>query len=210
MVFETHQGNIGGSVWKKSIIIVGWLITICIIASSVTAVTVNPGTFFRQGNENAIYGFSTTMQFNIITVTTDNVTFNTTIFNFTSINGVEVNITFNEFVNNQTYNFTHNNTGSRVWFNISDLTPNLQYSVFHNGTINRTVTSDINGDISFNSTDWNGTILIHPSAAQLLRITARRNVVDTINIANNVITILGIVLIIASIMVIVFIVTKYQ
>jgi len=210
VVFETHQGKLGGSVWKKRYIIIGWLITICIIASNATAVTVNPGTYYMQGNGNAIYGFSTTMQFNIITITADNVTFNTTIFNSTSINGIEVNITINEFVNNQTYNFTHNNTGSRVWFNISGLTPNLQYSIFHNGTINRTVTSDGNGDISFNSTNWNGTILIQPSQAQLLRVTARRNVVDTINIADNIITILGIVLIIGAIMMIVFIVSKYQ
>lgn len=197
--------------WKKrlGLLTIGFIIIIMGI-SSVSAITVNPNVYYRQGNENAIYSVSTTMQFNIITITTDNVTFNTTIFNSTSVNGVEVNITFNEFVNNQTYNFTHNNTGSRVWFNISDLTPNLQYSIFHNGTINRTVTSDANGDISFNSTNWNGTVLIQTSVAQLLRITARRDVTDVVNIADDIITILGIVLIIGSIMVIVFIVTKYK
>ena len=196
--------------WKKSIIIIGWLITICIISNSAAAVIVNPGTYFRQGNDNAIYGFSTTMQFNIITIRVDNVTFNTTTFNSTSINGVEVNITFNEFVNNQTYNFNHNNTGSRVWFNISGITLNLSYSIYHNGTINRTITSDNNGDISFNSTNWNGTILIQHSAAQLLRVTARRNIVDVVGIADEIITILGVVLIIGAILVIVFIVKKYQ
>ena len=197
--------------WKKrlGLLTIGFIIIIMVV-SSVSAITVNPNVYYRQGNGNAIYSVSTTMQFNIIIARVDNVTFNTTTFNSTSINGVEVNITFNEFVNNQTYNFTHNNTGSRVWFNISGITVNLQYSIFHNGTINRTVTSDANGDISFNSTDWNGTILIQPSTAQRLRITARRDVTDVINIADDIITILGIVLIIGSIMVIVFVVSKYR
>ena len=195
--------------WKKSCIIIGLLITICFIAGSASAVIVNPGVYYGQGNGNAIYGFSTTMQFNIITITADNVTFNTTTFNVSCLAGTEVNVTFNNFVNNYTYNFTHNNTGSRTWFNLSGIPSNTMFTVYHNGSLNRTITTDVNGNMQFNSTDdWNGTILLQRSVVQL-RVTARRSVTDVVSIADNVITILGIVLIIGAIMAIVSTVTKY-
>ena len=179
-------------------------------ANNASAVTVSPGVYFRQGNGDAIYGFSNTMQFNIITITADNVTFNATTFNTSCIAGTEVNVTFNEFINNQIYNFTHNRTGSRTWFNLSGLPPNIFFTVYHNSTKFDTLQSDSSGNLNFNSSDsWNGTILLTLSTT-LVRITAKRSIIDIFTITEVVITVVGILITLSIILIIIYIMKRYQ
>jgi len=189
---------------KKILLLIGLIVLT--LVGKVSAVQVCPPTTFNIQNE--YYRFSTCFNFSVIQVNTTEITFNTTVFNITSTN--QINITFYALANYTLINFISNTTSpGTVWFNITGLQTSTNYTILVNNTYNTTNTTTSRGNLSFELSHGAGNrnIYIRASTTQV-RITAKKPVTDVVTISDNVIKIVGIALIVGALLVIVIALQK--
>lgn len=204
--------------WKKSII--GWLIIMCIISGSTSAVTVNPTVEYstQQNGDYTNYTFANEQYYEVINVNSTNISFKpyNTIgvnFNITSP-GSNILITFGYVVNCTngddyiySINFTKKSYGNnlKTYYNLSQiLTPNTKYTLYINGTFNNTFNTDANGNVSFNTSNgFYGDVLL--SRTCQLRVISDAERYNMFPVSNSVFYIVGIALIIFALMAIIVI-----
>jgi len=126
--------------------------------------TVNASVVIRTGTfshvENEIYTVSSDMVFSRVTAYSDYILFNSSMFNITSANPINITLDFihkttdNVVNGTKVMSFYGNTTAGVVSFRISGFESNSEYEVRRDGIVFTTVVSNDTGTIWFNNSDW--------------------------------------------------------
>lgn len=135
------------------------LSVITMLSPSISAITVEPGIRFSIGNEN--YTVAAPMVFSNITYEDPLwISFNTTDFNVSSAQNINISLSY--LCDNMSVttagtillSFTANATSGLTSFNISGFIPGGIYDVYRSGILYSTVTSTGSGNVLFANSAW--------------------------------------------------------
>ena len=177
-------------------------------ACSVTqAGTFDTNGHIECGNEN--YSFAKEMTFSSAKGNNDWIMFNSTYFNVTSAN--PINITLSHLDDNiagatsgdSILTFIANTTAGTVWFNISGFEANHSYSLFIDGTYNQLLPAGPDGTINLSWNSWSNHTFDFRLGTQTLQVYYEIGMTDMRSVGNSVSAILGIFFIVGSIMLII-------
>ena len=138
---------------------IGALFTLLLfLAPGISAVQIGPNVHYTVGNED--YSVNQTMNFSQILINATWIKFNDTDFNITSPNAINITLVYihsNALIANdgdKVLEFYANTTGGKVWFNISGLKPDTDYTVSRGGVLVWAPDSNSSRYISFNNSVW--------------------------------------------------------
>jgi len=126
--------------------------------TSAEVITVYPGVYFDIENDMERYGVNQTMNFSQIIINESWIMFNTTDFNITAPNFINISLTVIDssplvsVVDDLILGFWANSTGGTVWFNISGFESNADYYVMKDGVNFTNCPSNATGIINFSDT----------------------------------------------------------
>jgi len=129
-----------------------------LFSPSVSALVVNPGTYFVVGNEN--YTVSHSMNFSSVSFGASWIRFNNTDFNVTSANDIWFELDYlasNPLIvpNGSTVlQFNATTSAGNVFFNLSGFNSGYYYSILLNGSEVDTVHANASGNIIFHNSVW--------------------------------------------------------
>jgi len=192
---------------KKIIILSILLLLFSFNTISIQAVQVNPGTIYSCDNEN--YTVYAPMNFSVVGVNATRVNFNTTYFNVTSTNWI--NITLYSLVPDPTTSsvgdlilrFHANTTAGITYFNISGFEDNRSYVVYYDDAVYNQLTANDTGVIHFEISAWSDHDIKIREGSQAIRVTYNIGMTDMRGVGNTISAILGILIIVGAIMLIV-------
>ncbi|UCD13475.1 MAG: hypothetical protein JSW60_07950 [Thermoplasmatales archaeon] len=129
-----------------------------IVSFKVTAVIVNPGTYFSVGNET--YTVNQSMDFESITIASSYIIFNDTGFYISSNSDITITLVYiNDNVANagngeKVLEFYGNTSSGTIWFNLSGFPASNNYTVNRSGSSIASPTANGSGFISFANSVW--------------------------------------------------------